>query len=173
MTMSQSATVTPLGVPVSAPTEYVRRRGRPRRVAETDLRSVVVACRVDPPTAHALQDRAECYGLERATLLAQLVTTELSRPAPRRRRVPQPTVEVEKLTSGLDGLENARSELREVNGTLRQFLGSLRELGREDVVEAMLASLDQVDAAVLRVEELASRTEELIYQAEGRRNDDA
>jgi hypothetical protein len=142
-------------------------------LAELDLRSVVLACRVDPPTADALQDRAECYGLERATLLAQLVTTELARPAPRRRRVPQPTAAVEALTSDLDGLEDARSELREVHGTLRQFLGSLREMGREDVVDAMLASLDQVDALVLRVEGLASKTEALIHQAEGRRNDDA
>lgn len=154
-------------------TEYVRRRGRPRCVAETDLRSVVVACRVDPPTADALQDRAECYGLGRATLLAQLVTTELARPAPRRRRVPQPTVAVQALTSGLDGLEDARSELREVHDTLRQFRDSLRMLGREDVVKAMLTSLDQVDAAVLRVQGVASRTEALIHQAEGRRNDDA
>ncbi|WP_128080153.1 hypothetical protein [Roseicella frigidaeris] len=159
-------------VPMPAPagTEFVRKRGRPRRTADADLRSVVVGCRLDPETAEVFAARAALHGMERATLLTQLVTEEMARPAPKRRVTPQPTVQVTALAEALIKVDTTRDDLRMVHGTLRQYLAPLRETGREDVIPAMLAALDRVDALVLEVEGLMKRTETLIAVAEGRRD---
>ncbi len=143
-----------------------RRRISALRRAGVPNRDVVVACRVDPETAEQFAARAAEHGLERATLLARLLTEELARPAPRRRLPVTPPVEVAALAAALRDIEATRGELREGHGLLTRIAGVARAEGDRDTLAAANATISRAGAAVDRIDSLLATVIEIIERAD-------
>ncbi len=143
------------------------RRGRPKALPDDALRSVVLACRVDPATAEAFTARADAHGQERATLLARLVAEELARPAPRRRGPRRPSVDVSALVAALRQIEDERGELREGHGALVRLARLSREGGDSQTHQHAEAVLARVDRAVERLDTLTEQVVTVIERASG------
>ena len=144
-----------------------RRGGRKVTRTPTDLRSVVLGCRVDPSTADEFSALAETLGTDRAGLLASLVASALSRPAPIRHDHPPPKAEHKQLSPLVRQLQDLRGDLRKGHGTLVQLAGIARTAEDFDTLGHTNRTLSAQDRMIARVEAEIHRVNAAIERFEG------
>lgn len=142
--------------------ERRRRGGRKSTRTPTDLRSVVLGCRVDQATADEFADLASLSGTDRASLLASLVAGALSRPAPVRHDHPPTKPEHKQLSPLLKDLNGLRAELREGHGALTRLAGITRAEGEFTALGEANQALKAQQLLVERIEALTEMVTDAI-----------
>lgn len=152
-----------------APAGSAPRRRRGRRVTRTadDLRSVVLACRVDPDMADRFTAQAQQADTDRAGLLVSLVAAAVARPTPTRHDRPAVRPAHRELSPLLRDLGELRGELREGHGALVRLAGIARAADDEATLRHANWTLGAQNRMVERVEAAVARIVEAIESAEG------